>query len=274
MSGLFFILEQIKPTMKKSVYLLMAMAAILSSCGGETEKKTEPGKKDSVKTEKPKNTFDTQKLVGQYMGEFGKSTIIISINYISGKNTSGYDLVRGNRRNIKGSLEPEGGKFHFKMDEPGNDSYDGKFDFTIDTATFELTGSWEPYKKDEKVTGKTYTLKPLEKFTDTTNEFYGDWSGYNDETSMEGSLTIKNDGSFTYKGYYYGENENLENEFSIKGTWIKDNKKVTLEFDRNPYMPVSKMKCMIEKTEYGYEMRSGESAQFSKYMPSAYPEEY
>lgn len=241
----------------------------LVSCGSGDENKKETEKTDSVKTEKPKPTFDTQKLVGQYMGEFGKSTIIISINYISGKNTSGYNIVRGNRRNIKGTLEAKDNLYHFKMDEPGNDEYDGKFVFTIDTVLFELIGSWKPYKEDEKITPKTYILKPLEKTVDSTHSFLGDWFGYKNDT--EGTLTLKEDGSFIYKGYYYGEKEGLENEFNIKGSWIRDDKKVTLEFDRNPYMTAAKMVCTYVETDYGFSLRFQEEDVFNKY---SHNEEY
>jgi len=252
--------------MKKLFFAFLFAPAFLVSCGGGDDKKTETEKTDSVKTEKPVPAFDSQKLIGEYMGEFGKSTIIISINYISGKNTSGYNIVRGNRRNIKGTVEAKDNFFHFKMDEPGNDAYDGKFDFSIDTTTLELAGSWKPYKEDEKITPKTYTLKPLEKTVDSTHEFLGDWFGYKNDT--EGTLTLKDDGSFTYKGYYYGEKENLENEFNIKGSWIRNDKKVTLEFDRNPYMTASKMICTYTKTEYGHALRYQDEDMFNKYSYS------
>ena len=54
---------------------------------------------------------------GTYSGSFDQGYITIVLNYISGKNVSGYNLHKGVRRSINGSLQPDASKqflFQFK----------------------------------------------------------------------------------------------------------------------------------------------------------------
>jgi hypothetical protein len=94
---------------------------------------------------------------GYWVGAFGKNKINIAIAKIEGDSVFGHSVCAGNFRAIKGTIESIGeNEFKAVMREPGDDQYDGEFQFEIDVARQELSGSWKPYKKT--VGAKTYNL--------------------------------------------------------------------------------------------------------------------
>lgn len=84
--------------------------------------------------------------------------ITIVLNYVSGRNVSGYNLHKGLRRNINGVLSENGNKFDFELKEPGDNPFDGNFRFSIDTSNFDLTGWWKPFDSTKTVS-KQLALK-------------------------------------------------------------------------------------------------------------------
>lgn len=97
---------------------------------------------------------------GYWVGMFGKNKINIAIAEIEGDSIFGHSVCAGNFRAIKGTVK-EGdapGKLKITMREPGDDKYDGQFDFVIDVDKEELSGSWVPYKYKGT---KTYTLSKI-----------------------------------------------------------------------------------------------------------------
>jgi hypothetical protein len=93
---------------------------------------------------------------GVYTGNFGMvGTISLVLNYISGKTVSGYDVHMGLRRNINGEVTWEGGKLHFQLKEPGDNRFDGAFDFTLDTASRKIEGEWTQQSPDKMVMEQT-----------------------------------------------------------------------------------------------------------------------
>lgn len=96
-------------------------------------------------------------LYGYWVGAFGKNKINIAIAKIAGDSIFGHSVCAGNFRAIKGIIENiDENTYKAVMREPGDDKYDGEFQFEIDVARQELSGSWKPYKK---TTGpKTYNL--------------------------------------------------------------------------------------------------------------------
>src|SRR5438874_1043535 len=69
--------------------------------------------------------YPVDKFEGTYSGSFGDGFITINLNYVSGKNVSGYNLHKGTRRNINGFLQPADNGFKFILKEPGDNLYDG-----------------------------------------------------------------------------------------------------------------------------------------------------
>lgn len=97
-------------------------------------------------------------LLGYWVGPFGKNMINLTLSEINDTLIKGYSVCAGNYRPITGSVKAlKKDKFKIAMTEPGDDKYDGKFEFEVSTATNELTGKWTPFKEKGNET-KEYIL--------------------------------------------------------------------------------------------------------------------
>lgn len=86
-------------------------------------------------------------LLGYWVGPFGKNMINLTLSEVNDTLIKGYSVCAGNYRPISGSIkETKKGRFTVKMNEPGDDKYDGAFEFEVNTLTNELSGKWTPYK--------------------------------------------------------------------------------------------------------------------------------
>ena len=68
--------------------------------------------------------------------------INISIDTISGSKVSGHSIVAGNFRPFTGTVEHTGNAYRFLAKEPGDDKYDGVFNFSIGMGDSVLIGTW------------------------------------------------------------------------------------------------------------------------------------
>lgn len=232
-----------------SLCLLFAFTFLLASCG---ETKTEENQSPTDTTAQVvKKRYDTEKLVGVYQGPFGKSTVILQINYAQGKNASGYNILRGVKRNIKGSLEPNGASFRFKLSEPGNEKYDGVFEFDIDTTTFVLSGKWTP--NDPTATDeKTFTLERIELTEKISNDLESQYSGRIGD--LEGTLILNKNGTLVFDCGYFDENKkDTESggwiKLKIKGTYFQAEKSISIEFENHPKNKFPKITLKMKKMD-------------------------
>lgn len=69
--------------------------------------------------------------------------ISISIDKIEDTLVNGHSIVSGNIRPFKGSLFEDEKGFYFKVSEPGDDKYDGKFEFSILKNDSIINGKWQ-----------------------------------------------------------------------------------------------------------------------------------
>jgi hypothetical protein len=105
-------------------------------------------------------------LVGYWVGAFGKNKINLAIASTTEDSIFGHSVCAGNFRPIKGALKEMGpGVYSISMSEPGDDQYDGKFQFTMDVDKKELSGSWKPYKntagaKEYALQKRVFTYDP------------------------------------------------------------------------------------------------------------------
>ncbi|TDO22600.1 YARHG domain-containing protein [Pedobacter duraquae] len=114
----------------------------------------------------------TEDLIGDWVGMFEPDTaymkadeeggslshkITISIDQINGTEVKGHSVVAGNYRPFTGTVEDEEKKFVFTVAEPGDDQFDGKFDFTIPKGDSLLIGGWKSYK-EIKIPARNYKL--------------------------------------------------------------------------------------------------------------------
>ncbi len=93
---------------------------------------------------------------GYWVGMFEENMINLMIYEVENGDAKGFSVCAGNYRPITGTFQLLGdGLVEFDMAEPGDDQWDGKFVFRIDTQKEELTGNWTQFS-DGKV--KEYTL--------------------------------------------------------------------------------------------------------------------
>lgn len=89
-----------------------------------------------------------EKLLGSYVGPFGRNKITFLITKIAGDSVVGRTIVGGNDRPFYGTFKKDGSFYFFNGKEPGDHKDDGVFDFVIDENELDiLYGGWKPYAK-------------------------------------------------------------------------------------------------------------------------------
>jgi YARHG domain len=149
--------------MKRFVVLVILSA--LFSCKKESDTKLAVEKKTVTELLLKE---DHQELYGSWVGEFiaeeydkngayvPNNKINILLKSISGENVTGISIVAGNLRNLKGQISNENGELAFILHEPGDNKYDGTFDFKLKNDT--LVGSWMANDKNIAVTKRIFKL--------------------------------------------------------------------------------------------------------------------
>ncbi len=230
------------------IRLLLVPALILTACGGETNldsavdsmneavnqvsetaelaKEGLNLKKDArliggeksdlqiaIEESMKKIEAETQnRLVGYWVGAFGPNKINISLADIDGDKVSGYSICAGNYRPLDGKVTDNGDNtYKFTLNEPGDDKYDGKFEFAIDLGTEELAGSWTPFKaKGNSPKDYVLTRKAFEYRTDV-----GKWPEASQraltiddvENLMEDELKLMRNEIYARHGYCFKNKE-------------------------------------------------------------------
>jgi hypothetical protein len=87
-----------------------------------------------------------------------KNKISISIDSIGGGKVKGHSVVAGNDRPFRGTYEEKSGIYLIKAAEPGDDKYDGVFNFTLYPEKSMLKGTWEANNKKLEVVNRSYEL--------------------------------------------------------------------------------------------------------------------
>ena len=128
----------------------------------------------SCKKEKLENITATaedpyKKFYGNWVGDFIASVhdtttnvvysnkINILIKKIEKNKVFGQSIVAGNSRPLSGEFKKTANGYTFTLIEPGDNKYDGKFEFSIENNI--LKGTWFSNDKKQHVTQRTYELK-------------------------------------------------------------------------------------------------------------------
>ncbi|NQY07326.1 MAG: YARHG domain-containing protein [Flavobacteriaceae bacterium] len=165
--------------MKKIVFFIVIALGI--SCK-EEHKKEIPLLNNENDLEAVANMLDTQaemensgfeikNLLGSYVGMFVaddfkygekasfQNKINITIDSLTNQTIYGHSIVAGNSRPFEGTINLETLKASVK--EPGDDKYDGVFEFTISNNEKSLEGTWLANDKKLKVTKRKYILSKM-----------------------------------------------------------------------------------------------------------------
>ena len=202
-------------------------------------------------------TYAVSKLQGTYTGSFDKGFITIVLNYIEGRNVSGYNLHKGLRRNINGILSESGGKFYFELKEPGDNPFDGIFKFSIDTSTMAVTGLWTPLDST-KTSAKQLALTRKPNVTDEDySQFLGSWVPATANYGTDTLLQFDMQGTCSYD-FYQSPGDSTSQVISVKGNYVQNKDTILIEWQKNQYIPDQKMKLIlyrkkIKQDDYEYE---------------------
>jgi len=165
-------------------------------------------------------------VLGNWVGDFGKNKINLILCKHNQNFIEGFSVCAGNYRTIKGSIKMNKANPHeASMTEPGDDQYDGTFDFTIDTEKNVLKGKWIPFKAKGNAP-KTFTLEKKEFVYSTT---HGDYPKASQELLTEADVENLN----------AEELEVMRNEIYARHGYSFKNKKMRYYFEEKDwYMPM------------------------------------
>jgi hypothetical protein len=136
--------------------------------------------------------------------------------------------VGGNDRPFSGTYNMQNGKIMVKAKEPGDDKHDGEFSFSFDEKhTDMLTGNWVPYKPDNTIGAKDFSLnrrqfvylKDVGKYPNTSREILkeDDVAGYGKD-----DLEYMRNEIFARHGYCF-KKKSLRGLFEDKDWYIPNN---------------------------------------------------
>lgn len=186
--------------------------------------------KNSIPKVVPNAEYNYDTLEGSYVGDFGGSDIRVILTHVTGIHAIGYDLLKGLRRNISGTMQQADSGFIFILNEPGDHPFDGKFTFTIDTTTFLLSGTWTPLN-DKSLTAKKFNLKKIIDTGESNN-----WSSIVYTDSI-GNLTFTKKGVCVYEFYPVIDGKSAEQLIRVKGTWSLKDSVYTVDWEKNTVFP-------------------------------------
>jgi len=143
--------------MKPSIFLYIILASLFCGCNASSSKA------DEKNTSKDPITVVSNaaiNLLGSYVGPFGDNKINLLITRIAGDTIDGRSVVGGNDRPFTGIIKSDGDKYNVSAKEPGDDKYDGIFNFTIDSKQPDvIAGNWAPLVAGAKPGAKDFTLQ-------------------------------------------------------------------------------------------------------------------
>lgn len=191
--------------------------------------------------------YDTQKLIGGYEGKFGSGLITVVFNYVNGNIVSGYEIHKGIRRNLNGTLVQDGNNISLELKEPGTYVMDGKFSLKMDTSASYITGNWKAFKAGQSPE-KALDLKRHERdSTETSYDEYTDWRG---EIGTDTTLEFAGDGYCEFQFYPKAAQDSNVQAIVVKGSYVRSGKTFRIEWQRNNYTPAQQMTLKIKKEPY------------------------
>lgn len=210
---------------------------------------------------------DTKGLLGFYVGEFRAehydtrkhpmyyNKINLSVDAIEGNNIKGHSVVAGNHRPFSGTITEKNGVFKIRAKEPGDDQYDGVFEFELDAAGKLAKGTWIANNKKLAVTMRNYELQKRSfrynpKQSINTRRYNLEvYDSYDRSTNKSEAITPdawKLNASTTYlkasdvENMYRRDLEVMRNAIYARHGYSFQNRKMRNFFDRQDwYIPVS-----------------------------------
>jgi hypothetical protein len=202
--------------------------------------------------------------VGTYSGHYSKGLLTLAINYISGNIVSGYDIHKGLRRNLNGSVEQKDGRLEFVLKEPGGNPYDGTFFLSLDTATDKISGKWIPTDPSLAKAGPLELARAVYEHPEITQD---QWEG------DLGTLNFLVGGVCTLEYYPNSSGESDPNAqlVTVKGSYEVKGDTIRIDWQRNDRTPTVNMRLILrqgnkdtESTEFAVPSLEGKGVKFEK----------
>ncbi|MEM9920431.1 MAG: DUF2306 domain-containing protein [Bacteroidota bacterium] len=223
---------------------------------------------DTTTTEQEVEGNPTEQLLGYYVGEFEAiqydtrqsyvyyNKINISIDSIAGDSLYGHSVVAGNDRPFQGSIRKSSKIYIVEVREPGDDRYDGIFNFTIAPEQSRMKGTWDAYNPKLAVSKRAYDLNKR-RFAYNPNLAlpedvqWAELSAHTEEVPEEGEFitedVLKFNPSTTLllkedvENMYRGDLEIIRNSIYARHGYSFKNRKMRFIFDKyiDWYIPVS-----------------------------------
>lgn len=187
-----------------------------------------PAAKDSTTVVVPQSTS----VQGLYKGDFDGSPIYININYSSGKHIAGYNVHKGLRRNLSGTIQQAANGWELQLSEPGDHVFDGKFKLVFDAGFATAKGKWNPLNTPS-LKEKLFTLSRVEQIeTDSYEEFTPDITYSSDHAD----ISFDKDGICLF--HYYDkitDSTFVEQLTTVRGTWEKKDSGIIVNWQKNEH---------------------------------------
>ncbi|MFN9321936.1 MAG: YARHG domain-containing protein [Chitinophagales bacterium] len=132
---------------------------------------------------------------GEGFGWGRENKICLVIEKIEGDNVSGHSVVAGNQRVFKGKISESDTSFLIIANEPGDNKYDGTFNFYANKGDFSINGKWKAFKKIEiqereyKLSRKNFIYNSAQQLSKESYKRYIDWEKGEKEYKKPKNLT-------------------------------------------------------------------------------------
>lgn len=231
--------------MKLAFFAFIGIMALGCASGNNDNNASKP--LASLLTPLPVNS---DSIKGIYSGNFKASPISVVLHYVSGRHVSGYDIHKGLKRNIAGTMLVTGTQVQLNLAEPGTNPNDGTFKIIIDTVKKDITGWWTANNDKSNVVHFTLTKRKQK-----DNDF--NWILID---SLQNSIQLNQDGSCNYS-YLAGDSTNTAQQFTVNGNYtIEKDSVLNIFWENNTVFPSKKSTYTIHFTTVdesdGYKIKS------------------
>jgi hypothetical protein len=188
----------------KKIIIALCYSFLLLSCGsGEnTPKIILPDPPKDLKYEVTGSDSDksnVKSIVGSWNGTLGGKNIVLTITENKDGVVKGFNILEGNKRPLTGKSEDSGENYSLELKEPGDDKYDGVFNFEINKSTNKAEGKWKAYKGNAQFPFNFQ--KVLTKNEVTKTNIDGDLTGYIEAVPGKYLFEIKKNEYTDYNGF-------------------------------------------------------------------------
>lgn len=143
----------------KNFFGFLMICAACCSCQNKGTVSTDKNTENAAINDSVATASAVKVVLGSYVGDFGDNKITVLITKATTDSIEGRSIVGGNDQTFEGVLKTNNSGIEISANEPETEKHDGIFKFAMSKdQPDKLTGSWQPYKADGNINGKTFSL--------------------------------------------------------------------------------------------------------------------